>query len=92
MTTAEKTTEDRGTRKTLVGIVVSEKMQKTVVVKVERNVAHPIYKKIIRRSTHIKAHDETSDSHVGDTVKIMETRPMSREKRWRVVEVVQRAR
>ena len=85
-------TEERGVRKTIVGTVVSDKMDKTVVVTVVRQFAHPIYKKIIKRTTRIKAHDENNDSHVGDTVKIMETRPLSREKRWRVVEVVQRAR
>ena len=83
--------EERGVRKTIVGTVVSDKMEKTVVVTVVRQFAHPIYKKRIKRTTRIKAHDEKNDSHVGDTVKIMETRPLSREKRWRVVEVLQRA-
>ncbi len=84
--------EDRGIRKTRIGLVVSDKMDKTVVVRVERQFAHPIYKKIIKRSTRFKVHDETNDAHVGDTVRIMETRPISREKVWRVVEVIERAR
>lgn len=85
-------TQERNARKVRIGLVVSSKMDKTVVVKVERQFAHPIYKKIIKRSERFKAHDETNDCHVGDTVRIMETRPLSKEKRWRVVEVVQRAK
>jgi small subunit ribosomal protein S17 len=84
--------EERGVRKTRIGTVVSDKMEKTVVVRVERQFAHPIYKKIIKRSTRFKVHDEANDCHVGDRVRIMETRPISREKRWRVVEVLERAK
>lgn len=84
--------EERGARKVRIGTVVSDKMDKTIVVHCERQFAHPIYKKIIKRGAHFKAHDETNDCHVGDTVRIVETRPLSREKRWRVVEVIQRAK
>ena len=82
----------RSTRKVRVGIVVSDKMQKTVVVRLERRFAHPRYGKMVTRSTKVKAHDETNDAKTGDTVRIMETRPMSKDKRWRVVEIVERAR
>ena len=82
----------RRARKTRVGIVVSDKMQKTVVVAIERRVAHPVYGKMITRTTHLKAHDESNASKAGDTVRIMETRPLSRDKRWRVVEILERAR
>jgi len=84
--------EERGARKTRIGLVVSDKMDKTVVVKVERQFAHPIYKKIIKRTTKFQAHDEANDAKVGDRVRIMETRPISRLKRWRVVEVLERAK
>ena len=79
-------------RKTRVGKVVSDKMDKTVVVTVEDRVAHPIYKKIIKRTYRLKAHDEKNECGVGDTVKVMETRPLSRDKRWRVVEIVEKAK
>ena len=79
-------------RKTRVGKVVSDKMDKTVVVIVEDRVAHPIYKKIIKRSYRLKAHDENNECGVGDTVRVMETRPLSKEKRWRVVEIVEKAK
>lgn len=88
----QATLETRMARKTRIGTVVSDKMDKTVVVKVERQFAHPIYKKIIKRTTRFKAHDEANDCHVGDKVRIMETRPLSKEKRWRVVEVLERAK
>ena len=78
-------------RKTKVGRVVSDKMDKTIVVSVERLARHPIYKRVIRLTTKFKAHDETNDAHVGDTVRIEESRPLSATKRWRLVEVVQRA-
>ena len=82
----------RAARKTRTGIVVSDKMEKTVVVSIERRVQHPVYGKMIRRTKKLKAHDETNDAKTGDTVRIMETRPMSKDKRWRVVEIVERAR
>jgi len=79
-------------RKTRVGKVVSDKMDKTVVVTVEDRVAHPVYKKIIKRTYRLKAHDEMNECGVGDTVKVMETRPLSKDKRWRVVEIVEKAK
>ena len=79
-------------RKTRVGRVVSDKMDKTVVVIVEDRVAHPIYKKIIKRTYRLKAHDENNSCGVGDRVRVMETRPLSRDKRWRVVEIVEKAK
>ena len=82
----------RGARKVRVGIVVSDKMQKTVVVRIDRRFAHPRYGKMVTRSTKVKAHDEANDAKTGDTVRIMETRPLSKDKRWRVVEIVDRAR
>ncbi len=82
----------RGSRKTRVGVVVSDKMQKTVVVAVERRVPHPVYGKMVTRTKKFKAHDEENSSKVGDRVRIMETRPLSKDKRWRVVEIVERAR
>ncbi|CAN5191669.1 30S ribosomal protein S17 [soil metagenome] len=85
-------TDERGRRKTRVGTVVSDKMQKTVVVSVERRFAHPLYGKQLTRTKKYHAHDETDDSHVGDTVRITETRPLSKLKRWRVSEIVERAK
>jgi small subunit ribosomal protein S17 len=82
----------RGRRKVRTGLVVSDAMDKTVVVRISSQVKHPLYGKIVRRSTRLKAHDETNESHVGDTVRIMETRPLSKTKRWRVVEIVERAK
>ncbi len=82
----------RNARKTRIGIVVSDKMDKTVVVSIERRVQHPVYGKMVRRTKKLKAHDEQNDAKTGDTVRIMETRPMSKDKRWRVVEIVERAR
>ncbi len=79
-------------RKTRVGKVVSDKMDKTVVVIVEDRVAHPVYKKIIKRTYRLKAHDENNECGVGDVVKVMETRPLSKDKRWRVVEIVEKAK
>jgi small subunit ribosomal protein S17 len=79
-------------RKTRVGKVVSDKMDKTVVVIVEDRVAHPIYKKIIKRTYRLKAHDEANSCGVGDRVRVMETRPLSRDKRWRVVEIIEKAK
>ena len=79
-------------RKSRVGKVVSDKMDKTVVVIVEDRVAHPIYKKIIKRTYRLKAHDEQNSCGVGDRVRVMETRPLSRDKRWRVVEIIEKAK
>ena len=83
---------DRATRKTRIGLVVSDKMEKTVVVAIERRVPHPVYGKMMTRTTRLKAHDEENSAKAGDTVRIMETRPMSKDKRWRLVEIVSRAR
>lgn len=82
---------ERGKRKTLTGLVTSDKMEKTVVVKVNRLVLHPVYKKYIRKRTVVKAHDEKNACHVGDKVLLIETRPLSKEKRWRVKEILERA-
>ena len=83
---------ERHARKTRVGVVVSDKMQKTVVVSIERRMAHPVYGKMVTRTKRLKAHDEQNAAKTGDTVRIMETRPLSKDKRWRVVEIVERAR
>ena len=85
-------TEERNERKTRLGTVVSNKMEKTVVVAVERLVQHSLYSKSVRQTVKFKAHDENNESHVGDKVKIMETRPISKDKRWRVVEIVEKAK
>ena len=84
--------EVRNARKTRVGLVVSDKMQKTVVVAIERRVPHPVYGKMVTRTRRLKAHDEQNEAKTGDTVRIMETRPLSKDKRWRLVEIVERAR
>ena len=83
---------ERNLRKTRVGIVSSNKMEKTVVVAIEDNVIHPLYKKIIKRTVKFKAHDENNACGIGDKVEIMETRPMSKDKRWRVVEIIEKAK
>lgn len=82
---------ERNLRKSMVGTVVSDKMDKTVVVAVETNVRHPIYKKTVKRTYKLKAHDEENNCKVGDKVKVMETKPLSKDKRWRVIEVVEKA-
>ena len=82
----------RGYRKTRTGIVVSDKMDKTVVVAVRTKVRHPLYGKMVNKTTKFKAHDENNDCGVGDTVRIMETRPLSKDKRWRVVEIIEKAK
>ena len=82
----------RGRRKMRQGVVVSDKMDKTIVVRLESTVEHPLYKKQMRRSTRIKAHDEENTCRVGDRVEIMETRPLSRDKRWRLASVLERAK
>ena len=84
--------EQRGLRKTLTGIVVSDKMDKTIVVKAERLVKHPVFHKYVRRHVKYKAHDEQNQCRIGDTVVIIESRPMSRDKRWRMLEVLEKAK
>ena len=83
--------EERNLRKVMVGTVTSDKMDKTVVVAVETSVKHKMYNKIVKRTYKLKAHDEANECKVGDTVKVMETRPLSKDKRWRVVEIMERA-
>ena len=83
--------EERNLRKSMIGTVVSDKMDKTIVVAVEENVAHPIYKKTVKRTYKLKAHDEANECKVGDKVEVMETRPLSKDKRWRVVRIVEKA-
>jgi small subunit ribosomal protein S17 len=84
--------DNRGLRKERTGVIVSDRMQKTVVVTVERTVTHPKYKKILRRRTNVKAHDESNQCRIGDRVLIVECRPFSRDKRWRVSKVLERAK
>lgn len=84
--------EERNLRKTRTGKVVSNKMQKTIVVAVEDHVRHSLYGKIVKRTYKLKAHDENNDCNIGDTVKVMETRPLSKDKRWRLVEIIERAK
>ena len=84
--------EERNLRKTRTGKVVSNKMDKTIVVAIEDHVKHPLYKKIVKRTYKLKAHDESNVCNIGDTVKVMETRPLSKDKRWRLVEVVERVK
>ena len=91
MTTKETGAPARSARKVRLGVVVSDKMQKTVVVRLDRRVPHPTYGKMVTRSSKVKAHDEENSAKRGDTVRIMETRPLSKDKRWRVVEIVDRA-
>lgn len=83
---------ERNLRKTRTGKVVSNKMQKTIVVAIEDHVKHPLYNKIVKRTYKLKAHDENNECNIGDTVKVMETRPLSKDKRWRLVEIVNRAK
>ena len=83
---------DRAFRKTRVGMVVSDKMDKTVVVAVADRVQHPLYKKTVKRTCKLKAHDEINECGVGDKVRVMETRPLSKDKRWRVVEIIEKAK
>ncbi len=83
---------ERNLRKTRVGMVVSDKMDKTIVVAIKDNVRHPLYKKIIKRTIKLKAHDENNSCGIGDTVEIMETRPLSKDKRWRLVNIIEKAK
>ena len=84
--------EERNLRKTRTGVFVSDKMEKTIVVAVRDNVRHPLYNKIVKKTYKLKAHDENNDCKIGDTVKVMETRPLSKDKRWRLVEIIERAK
>ncbi len=84
--------EVRGMRKTRVGVVVSDKMDKTITIAVKYRVRHPLYGKIMNRTTKIKAHDEKNECAIGDTVRVMETRPLSHDKRWRLVEIIEKAK
>ena len=83
---------DRNLRKSQVGLVVSDKMDKTVVVAIEDNIRHPLYKKIIKRTVKLKAHDENNECKIGDRVEVMETRPLSKDKRWRVAKIIVKAK
>lgn len=83
---------ERNLRKTRVGLVTSDKMDKTIVVSVTDNVKHPLYNKIVKRTYKLKAHDENNECRVGDKVRVMETRPLSKDKRWRLVEIVEKAK
>ncbi len=88
----EKIVEERNLRKTRSGKVISDKMDKTITVAVENHVKHPLYNKIVKRTYKLKAHDENNEAHIGDTVKVVETRPLSKDKRWRLVEITERAK
>ena len=92
MSERSSSTEERGRRKVRTGVVVSDATDKTVLVRMERQIRHPLYKKTVRRSAKLAAHDERNEAHVGDTVRLVETRPLSKTKRWRVVEIVERAK
>ena len=83
--------EQRNNRKTRIGMVVSDKMDKTVVVAIKDNVKHPLYKKVIKKTYKLKAHDENNECGIGDKIKVMETRPLSKDKRWRLVEILEKA-
>ena len=83
---------DRNLRKTRTGRVISDKMDKTIIVAVEDHVKHPLYKKIIKRTYKLKAHDENNECGIGDSVKVMETRPLSKDKRWRLVSIIEKAK
>ena len=83
---------ERNLRKTRTGKVISNKMDKTIVVAVENHVKHPLYNKIVKKTYKLKAHDENNECKIGDTVKVMETRPLSKDKRWRLVEIIERAK
>ena len=84
--------ETRNYRKTRVGVVVSDKMDKTIVVAIKDSVKHPVYKKVIKNTYKLKAHDEKNECGIGDTVKVMETRPLSKDTRWRFVEIIEKAK
>jgi small subunit ribosomal protein S17 len=84
--------DSRGLRKTRIGMVVSNKMDKTITVAIERKVAHPLYKKYFKKTTKLMAHDEKKECNIGDKVRIMETRPLSAKKRWRLIEIIEKAK
>ncbi len=84
--------EERTLRKTRVGMVVSNKMDKTIVVAIQDNIKHPVYNKIVKKTVKFKAHDENNECNIGDKVEIMETRPLSKEKRWRLVRIIEKAK
>ena len=84
--------EERGIRKTRIGVVVSDKMDKTVVVSIKTRVRHPLYGKIMNQTSKLKVHDENNECGIGDTIKVMETRPLSKDKRWRLVEIIEKAK
>ena len=92
MSEQTETTKKPGLRKTRVGVVTSTKMDKTIVVAIEDNVRHPLYKKIVKRTVRLKAHDENNECRVGDRVTVMETRPLSKDKRWRLAAIVEKAK
>ena len=92
MSTAQTPAGDRASRKVRQGVVVSDKMDRTIVVRVERRTTHPLYRKTVTRSEKLHAHDEANDAHVGDRVRVMETRPLSKTKRWRLTDIVERAK
>ena len=92
MSAENTTTQERGRRKVVQGVVVSDKMDKTVVVAVEQRVKHPLYGKVMTKTERLKAHDEANDAGVGDRVRVMETRPTSATKRWRLVEILEKAK
>ena len=83
---------ERNTRKEVIGIVASDKMDKTIVVTTEEHVKHKLYNKVVKRTYKLKAHDENNEAHVGDKVRVMETRPLSKDKRWRLVEIMEKAK
>jgi small subunit ribosomal protein S17 len=84
--------EERGLRKTRIGVVVSDKMDKTCVIKIQDRVRHPLYGKIVNHTSKLKVHDENNECGIGDTIRVMETRPLSRDKRWRLVEIIEKAK
>ena len=92
MSAENTTTQERGRRKVVQGVVVSDKMDKTIVVLVEDRVKHPLYGKVMTKSSRLKAHDETNDAGIGDRVRVMETRPLSATKRWRLLDIVEKAK
>ena len=91
-TEAAGTMEERGLRKTRIGVVVSDKMDKTCVIQIKTRVRHPLYGKIMNQTSKLKVHDENNECGVGDTIKVMETRPLSKDKRWRLVEIIEKAK
>ena len=89
---SEINTKERGLRKTRIGVVVSDKMDKTCVIQIKTRVRHPLYGKIMKQTSQLKVHDENNECGIGDTIKVMETRPLSKDKRWRLVEIIEKAK